>query len=132
MRSCSIEGCSRKHLARGLCAAHYLRRWRSGELRPEYPIGGKRIGSRNSRWKGGEFASEGRIFIYAPDHPFPSRNDKYVLRYRLRMEKHLGRYLTPDEFVHHINGNMMDDRIENLQIMSNSEHIALHNKTRKR
>lgn len=50
--------------------------------------------------------------------------------HRYLMEQHLGRKLGADEDVHHINGNKRDNRIENLQVMSHSEHSSLENKGR--
>ena len=46
----------------------------------------------------------------------------------LVMEQFLGRPLLREEHIHHKNGNKLDNRIENLQIMSNSEHLKLHHK----
>lgn len=46
--------------------------------------------------------------------------------HRLIMQKHLGRKLGKNEIVHHINGNKQDNRIDNLQIMTRSEHVKLH------
>jgi endogenous inhibitor of DNA gyrase (YacG/DUF329 family) len=46
--------------------------------------------------------------------------------YRSIIEKHIGRRLNGNEIVHHINGNRLDNRIENLKIMSHSEHTRLH------
>lgn len=47
--------------------------------------------------------------------------------HRKIMEEYLGRKLEKNEIVHHINGNKRDNRIENLQLMTLSEHSRLHN-----
>lgn len=55
------------------------------------------------------------------------KNDEH----RYVMEQYLGRKLSSTEVVHHINGDYRDNRIENLQIMTLSEHSRLHQTGRK-
>ena len=83
-----------------------------------------RRGLDSHRWRGGEYYSKGRVMKYFPDHP--NANKKHVLRSRLVMEQHLGRYLTSEELVHHINEIIDDDRIENLQVVSPKQHAEIH------
>jgi len=79
-------------------------------------------GKNHPLWKGGIFIFNNRCRIYSPKHPYRNRHN-YVFRYRLVAEKLLGRYLVPiKEVIHHINGNSLDDRPENLYLFSKKEH----------
>lgn len=86
------------------------------------------FGENSNNWKGGK-TFHGNGYIYLRNHNHPNRTKSgYVFEHRLVMEKKIGRYLTKEEVVHHINGIKDDNRIENLVLIkSNKEHKTLHN-----
>lgn len=53
-------------------------------------------------------------------------NGKQVREHRHIMEVHLGRKLESWEHVHHINDDPLDNRLENLIVISNADHQRLH------
>lgn len=61
----------------------------------------------------------------APGHP-NADSKGYVREHILVMEAHIGRYLEPDECVHHIDRDKLNNAIANLELMTLSEHAALH------
>lgn len=86
----------------------------------------------------------GYFFIRKWEHPFKDE-DGWVREHRLIAEKYLlnnensvivneERYLNPDYEVHHIDENPLNNDIENLIIVTKSEHRIIHNflKPRKR
>lgn len=92
-----------------------MKPWNKGKKLPHLSM------EKSSAWNGGKTRTKGGyIRIYIPEHPYASSG--YVFEHRLIMEKHLGRYLTPEERVHHkgikysINSkeNKGDNRLENL------------------
>jgi hypothetical protein len=66
-------------------------------------------------WRGNTTRhKKGYVMVYAPGHPNSSGG--YVFEHRLVMEDHVGRYLLPNENVHHLNGKKDDNRLDNLEL----------------
>lgn len=68
----------------------------------------------------------GYVEVYYPESPM-AKKDGWVLMHRLVMSLSLGRPLTEEEVVHHINGDPGDNRLSNLQLFpNNTEHLKWH------
>jgi len=97
-------------------------------------------GSGNGMWNGGIAKhSDGYVYEKAPAHPFSNRD--YVLQHRLVMERHLREYypvskclvkiagqvyLDPTYCVHHRDLDKANNTLENLQVLTYSEHQKIH------
>ena len=80
-------------------------------------------GKTNPRWKpiGSKRMSHDYVLIKVAE-------GKWVKEEWLVAKVKIGRKLYRDEVVHHINGNKTDNRPDNLQVMTASEHKKLHTK----
>jgi hypothetical protein len=103
-RLCTFPGCERKHFALDYCRPHYMRYKRWGD-----PAGvGKPVGTKPE-------------YTNANGYRVITVKGKQVLEHRWVMEQKLGRPLTRQETVHHINGQRTDNRIENLELWSSNQ-----------
>ena len=79
-------------------------------------------GPNHKDWKGGRFKTpSGYIHIYAG-------NNKHRDEHVLIAEKHLGRKLSKEMAVHHIDGNKSNNKKGNLLICTKSYNAWLHGK----
>ncbi|KKK92831.1 hypothetical protein LCGC14_2699000 [marine sediment metagenome] len=105
---CSVDGCdSVMRGGKGLCSTHYQRLWRRGNLEV------------SNRPEGTGTIGQGYLNF--------TINGRRISEHRLVVERFLGRRLSPKEYIHHINGDTLDNRIENLRIVTAKTHRSHHN-----
>lgn len=119
---------SSREIARalGVDAASVLKNLeRQGIARRPSEVG--ESGPSSPHWKGGRFVHQtGYVYLKMPDHPCADARG-YVLEHRLVMERHIGRPLSAEEVVHHIDRNRRNNQIQNLMLLpSKEEHSLLH------
>lgn len=78
-------------------------------------------GEKHPNWKNGRTFHGQYMRLHIPEHPRANQNG-WVYEHIVVMERQLGRYLVPGEVVHHKNGIKTDNRIENLELMNDTEH----------
>lgn len=108
---CTVAGCKRKHLAKGLCSFHYDR---STDGRP---IDAPR--KRNEPGIG-TITEDGYRQFHRSGHPSANASG-HLLEHRMIMAEMLGRTMFDHENVHHKNGARDDNRPENLELWSVSQ-----------
>ena len=85
----------------------------------------KHRGPKSHNWRGERIQMQGYWWVWNPDHP--KSNNGRVRECVVVAEKILGRQLQKPELVHHINGDKLDDRPENLYIFpTKKEHSSYH------
>ena len=77
-------------------------------------------------WDKPKLSVDGYMWITLSGHPISVHSGKVFIHRLMAWHKN-GKYLPEGSVVHHINGNKLDNRYENLEIFeSQKEHISNH------
>lgn len=76
-------------------------------------------GEANKAFRQNTKSSGGYAYLYKPDHRNCNSRGR-ILEHKFVMSEYLGRPLEDKETVHHINGNKLDNRIENLELWASN------------
>lgn len=79
------------------------------------------------RFRKSFITKEGYNQVYAPNSP-SARKNGYAPKHRVQAEKLCGGKIPAGMVVHHKNGDKLDNRKCNLEILTKSEHYDKHHK----
>lgn len=84
------------------------------------------------KWNGGKTIDK-YVRVLNPSHPKADCKG-YVYEHILKMEEKLGREIRKGEYIHHKDGNPLNNDINNLEIIENGvvNHAKLHNDIRRK
>lgn len=121
------------------CAGKFRSQWFVGENNHQYGL----KGDKNASFKGKETLHPNHsivdIYVYEPNHPYANKDGR-VVKHRLLVEQNHDKFdpkffetingiivLKKEYQVHHKDENHNNNSIENLEVLTRSEHTALHN-----
>lgn len=119
---CSVKDCLRPYLATGLCSLHWQRR--KAGVPFDAPLNARLSLRKPPKPK--KIRRPGRGWINRGYRYFLVDGER-VSEQRIVMSKVLGRPLLPSEIVHHRDEDKLNNDPSNLQIVTRSEHRAIHN-----
>ena len=114
-QACSVEGCDRTALSKGLCGAHYQRLLIRGEAAADVPLR-PRKGVGQAR-----YIKKGYVWVIRRGHPNAADARGEILEHRLVASDFLGRPLLLKENVHHRNGNRLENTVGPCLLQSKCE-----------
>lgn len=90
-------------------------------------MSGAQPGQKNPRWRGGRsVASSGYMLVrVGVGHPLADSRG-YAYEHRIVATEKIGRAIRPDEHVHHIDGNKLNNDPANLEVVTAAAHRREH------
>jgi HNH endonuclease len=110
VKTCTLPGCTDRHLAHGLCNRHLKRQRQYGD--PLFALKPKK--------RAGETVIDGTGYVRVA-------GNRHL--HRIVAEQALGRALRPGEIVHHKDGDKLNNDPSNLEVFASHAAHALHHAT---
>jgi len=113
---CSVAGCNNttEKGGGGLCGMHYMRFKRYRDVNYITPLETARVRCREAQPN----------LNHCKPHVYKKKLGRH--EHRVVMEEHIGRELTSEDLVHHIDGDAHNNSIDNLMLTNHSGHAKIH------